>query len=213
MGVAAPHRHARRFAAGRPRRRRPALGQADVAEPAARGGPRRRRSACPARLHGPLGIPSRPTYLGRHHARCHDPDAQSTRREQDRGADRAPPGGRLGYPLFAEELVNMLRDRDALALRDGLWVLEGVNPRELATPPSIEALLDARLGSLQPEERAVVGSAAVIGARFRASEVAALASPAQPVEAPTVATVLRSLARRELISPVSPATPGAEEYQ
>jgi tetratricopeptide (TPR) repeat protein len=70
-----------------------------------------------------------------------------------------------GNPLFIEQLVSMLVDEGAIRFEDGEW-----RPSEdianLAVPPSIHALLAARLDRLAPDERAVVEPASVIGHLF-----------------------------------------------
>ena len=78
-----------------------------------------------------------------------------------------------GNPLFVEELVRMLVDDGALVLDDGRWVARDVG--ELPIPPSINALLAARLDGLDPEEQTVLQSASVIGKQFWWSAVAELA--------------------------------------
>jgi tetratricopeptide (TPR) repeat protein len=111
-----------------------------------------------------------------------------------------------GIPLFAEELVAMLRDQGALTFQQGRWVLTGDFDAP-PTPPNIETLLAARLERLSPAARAVIGSAAVIGPRFLASEVTALAS--LPTAEPTVPEILQELEKRELLRRDS-GLPGAD---
>jgi Predicted ATPase len=67
----------------------------------------------------------------------------------------------------------MLVDDGALVLDDGRWVARDVG--ELPIPPSINALLAARLDGLDPEEQTVLQSASVIGKQFWWSAVAELA--------------------------------------
>jgi class 3 adenylate cyclase len=112
-----------------------------------------------------------------------------------------------GIPLFAEELVAMLRDQGALTFQEGRWILTG-DFDEPPTPPNIETLLAARLERLSPAARAVIGSAAVIGPRFLASEVAALAS--LPATQPTIPEVLQTLVKKELLRRDS-GLPGADD--
>ena len=70
-----------------------------------------------------------------------------------------------GNPLFVEQLLAMLVEDGALR-RDGpRWVLRG-DVTELQIPPTISALLAARLDRLSAGERAVLGPAAVIGQVF-----------------------------------------------
>jgi class 3 adenylate cyclase len=112
-----------------------------------------------------------------------------------------------GIPLFAEELVAMLRDQGALTFQEGRWILTG-DFDEPPTPPNIETLLAARLERLSPAARAVIGSAAVIGPRFLASEVAALAS--LPATQPTIPEILQTLVKKELLRRDS-GLPGADD--
>ena len=59
-----------------------------------------------------------------------------------------------GNPLFVEELVHMLVDQGA------------VDVSAVSVPPTIQALLAARLDRLDPAERALVEAAAVVGRSF-----------------------------------------------
>jgi class 3 adenylate cyclase/tetratricopeptide (TPR) repeat protein len=125
----------------------------------------------------------------------------------DIGLPQRLAGAVQGIPLFAEELVAMLRDQGALRFQEGRWILTGdFDPPP--TPPNIETLLAARLERLSPEARAVIGSAAVIGPRFLASEVAALAS--LPAAAPTIPEILQTLVKKELLRRDS-GLPGADD--
>jgi predicted ATPase len=92
-----------------------------------------------------------------------------------------------GNPLFAEQLA-------ALALDGGETVL----------PPTIQALLAARLDMLEPVERAVIEYASVVGREFSRGDVVALA-PAELHDA--VGTTLLSLIRKGLIRPDEGAGP------
>jgi class 3 adenylate cyclase/tetratricopeptide (TPR) repeat protein len=90
-----------------------------------------------------------------------------------------------GNPLFVEEML-------ALTLEDG------EAPGELVVPPTIQALLAARLDRLGEEERAVLECAAVVGKVFYEDAVAELA-PAGVRE--SVGGALGSLLQKELIRP------------
>ncbi|MGK5110884.1 ATP-binding protein [Geodermatophilus sp. CPCC 205506] len=102
-----------------------------------------------------------------------------------------------GNPLFVEELVAML-------VEDGLLVREGnrwVATADLGTtpiPPTISALLAARLDRLAVQERSVVERASVVGKVFYRTAVAEL-SPSEV--RPDVANSLMALVRKELIRP------------
>ena len=73
-------------------------------------------------------------------------------RLDERLAERAE-----GNPLFAEQLVALLREGGDVSL-----------------PPTIQALLAARLDRLAPAERAAVGAASVVGREFWGDAVATL---------------------------------------
>ena len=71
----------------------------------------------------------------------------------------------------------MLVDSDALRLEDGRYVATEALA-ELSVPPTINALLSARLDRLAAEERAVVEPASVIGVLFACAAVQELAPEA-----------------------------------
>jgi class 3 adenylate cyclase/tetratricopeptide (TPR) repeat protein len=102
-----------------------------------------------------------------------------------------------GNPLFVEETLRMLVDDGILRRQDGTWTLAG-DLSGLAIPPTIHALLTARLDRLDREERAVMERAAIVGRVFSLEAVAWL-SPAEI--RPTVILRLQSLSRKELVRP------------
>jgi len=79
-----------------------------------------------------------------------------------------------GNPLFVEQVLAMWRDEGTLVRRDQAWVSAVAHP-ELSVPPTINALLSARLDRLDDAERVVVEQAAVVGETFEARAVEALA--------------------------------------
>jgi class 3 adenylate cyclase/tetratricopeptide (TPR) repeat protein len=97
-----------------------------------------------------------------------------------------------GNPLYAEEFVRMLRDRDLLdahgRLRDGV---------EITFPESLHALIAARLDTLPPDRKGLLQDAAVIGKVFWSGAVAAMGGRDQP----EVESALHDLARKELVRP------------
>ena len=89
-----------------------------------------------------------------------------------------------GNPLFIEEMVAMIG--------------ESGGAHDVTVPPTIQALLQARLDGLAAEERAVIGRGAVEGQVFHRSAVLELAPELERLEVPTR---LLSLIRKELIRP------------
>ena len=99
-----------------------------------------------------------------------------------------------GNPLFVEETLRMLID-DGLLRMNGGWTLTGDLSR-LAIPPTIQALLGARLDRLDDDERAVIERASVIGRVFWWGAVSHLSAEEL---SPRVGSILMSLSRKELI--------------
>jgi class 3 adenylate cyclase/tetratricopeptide (TPR) repeat protein len=112
-----------------------------------------------------------------------------------------------GNPLFAEELVEMLVDDGHLRRIDGRVEVIGAVER-LDLPPTIQALLTARLDRLSSAERGVVERASIEGQVFHLGALAALG--AAPDEIP--ATV-RTLARKQLFRTDQAALPGQHAYR
>ena len=70
-----------------------------------------------------------------------------------------------GNPLFVEQFVSMMVDDGLLRLEQGRWTATR-DLDEIAVPPTLQALLGARLDHLQPEELAVLEPASVMGVIF-----------------------------------------------
>jgi class 3 adenylate cyclase/tetratricopeptide (TPR) repeat protein len=100
-----------------------------------------------------------------------------------------------GNPLFVEELLAMLIDDGALRAEGGRWVAS-TDLSSLAVPPTIQALLAARLDRLTLQERALLERASVAGRIFSRAAVRVL-SPA--AEHRTVDDRLGDLVRKQLI--------------
>jgi len=79
-----------------------------------------------------------------------------------------------GNPFFAEEVVQMLIESGQLAGVRGAYRLEATVER-LEVPPTVQALLAARIDRLPEREKRVLQSAAVIGKDFAEPLLAAVA--------------------------------------
>ncbi len=89
-----------------------------------------------------------------------------------------------GNPLFVEQMLAMM--------------IEEGSGSELAIPPSIHALLAARLDRLEPGERAVIERASIVGKEFWRGAVADLRSEEAQS---SVGAHLMTLVRKDLIRP------------
>ena len=101
-----------------------------------------------------------------------------------------------GNPLFVEEMLSMLIDDGLLVREGGRWTAAG-DISTVRVPPTIHALLAARLDQLDGSERAVIERASVIGKVFQEGAIAELSSAV----APSVAESLGALVRKDLIRP------------
>jgi class 3 adenylate cyclase/tetratricopeptide (TPR) repeat protein len=98
-----------------------------------------------------------------------------------------------GNPLFVEEMLALVRESGG---------------SEVVVPPSIQALLAARLDQLDPAERSVLERGAVEGKIFHRSVVEALAP-----EELQVRSRLMALVRRELVRPDRAILVGDDAYR
>jgi class 3 adenylate cyclase/tetratricopeptide (TPR) repeat protein len=98
-----------------------------------------------------------------------------------------------GNPLFVEEMLALVRDSGGA---------------EVEVPPTIQALLAARLDQLDPAERAVLERGSVEGRTFHRGAVAALADGDSPVDDRLVALV-----RKQLVRPDRAQLTGDDAYR
>ncbi|HEX2157540.1 MAG TPA: AAA family ATPase, partial [Actinomycetes bacterium] len=113
-----------------------------------------------------------------------------------------------GNPLFLEELLAALVEEGRLRRQDGRWVTADLD--DLGIPPSIQALLTARLDRLEDAERAVLERAAVAGQVFDQTAVVALSPPSVRAQVPAR---LEALVRRELLRPAPARLTGGQGFQ
>lgn len=106
-----------------------------------------------------------------------------------------------GIPLFAEELTRLVRER-------------GADGATMPVPHSLRSLIAARLDGLEPDERAVLQDAAVVGRSFWTGAVAAIAGlDAGRLDAGRLDALLDDLVTRELLRRIVPSTVrGEDEY-
>ena len=104
-----------------------------------------------------------------------------------------------GNPLYAEEFVRLLSDRNLLA-----------GPlQEVLLPDSVQALIAARLDTLSAERKSLLQDAAVIGKVFWAGALATMGER----DPRDVELALHELARKELVRPArSSSMQGEQEY-
>jgi len=97
-----------------------------------------------------------------------------------------------GNPLFLEEMLALVRDSDG----------------QVEVPPTIQALLAARLDQLDPTERSVLECGSVEGRTFHRGAVAALTDGNDSVDQRLVALV-----RKELVRPDRTQLSGDDAYR
>jgi class 3 adenylate cyclase len=132
------------------------------------------------------------------------------------------PGRLLLEPLAADDVAELIPETMADDLRERISRAGGGNPlfvtemvamaREangsVVVPPTLQAVLAARLDQLEYPERSVLERGAVEGEIFHGDAVQALAP-----EEPQVATRLSALVARGLIRPDAPQFPGEDGFR
>jgi class 3 adenylate cyclase/predicted ATPase len=98
-----------------------------------------------------------------------------------------------GNPLFLEQLVAVQASGEPATL-----------------PPSVQAVLAARIDRLEPGERAVLAHASVEGRSFHRGALAAVLPPSPRDE---LGTHLMALVRKQLIRPCPPDFPGEDGFR
>jgi class 3 adenylate cyclase/tetratricopeptide (TPR) repeat protein len=114
-----------------------------------------------------------------------------------------------GNPLFVEETLRMLVDDGMLRLVQDRWTAVG-DLSDPFIPPTIHALMTARLDRLAADERAIIERASVVGREFWWGAVSDLAPPELRSD---VARLLQSLSRKELIRPGLSNLPGEDAFE
>jgi class 3 adenylate cyclase/tetratricopeptide (TPR) repeat protein len=113
-----------------------------------------------------------------------------------------------GVPLYAVETVRMLLDRGLLVQEGASYELVG-EVDTLEVPETLHALIAARLDGLAPDERRLLGDAAVLGKTFTQQALAALSG----LESERLDELLTAMVRREVLGLQSdPRSPEQGQY-
>jgi class 3 adenylate cyclase/predicted ATPase len=100
-----------------------------------------------------------------------------------------------GNPLFAQQLISMLRDEGQLVPEGDGWLLSALPEGWL--PPTIHALLSSRNDRLEPAARSVLDPAAVVGHIF---PLPAIAEMVDQLTMPDVTTQADELMRTQFLT-------------
>jgi predicted ATPase/class 3 adenylate cyclase len=113
-----------------------------------------------------------------------------------------------GVPLYAVETVRMLLDRGLLVADGSAYKVVG-EVETLEVPETLHALIAARLDGLSPEERRLLGDAAVLGKTFTPQALATLSG----LDGDRLEQLLTAMVRREVLGLQSdPRSPEQGQY-
>ena len=113
-----------------------------------------------------------------------------------------------GVPLYAVETVRMLLDRGLLVEEGSAYRVVG-EVGTLEIPETLHALIAARLDGLSPDERRLLGDAAVLGKTFAPHALAALSG----LDGQDLDALLTAMVRREVLGLQSdPRSPEQGQY-
>jgi class 3 adenylate cyclase len=114
-----------------------------------------------------------------------------------------------GNPLFVEQMVSMLIDDGLVVRQNGGWRPVG-DLSKVAVPPTVSALLAARLDRLSAEERQAIGAAAVVGKVFYLGAVRELLPESLR---PDASPLVLSLVGKELVRETRSTIPGEDAFE
>ncbi len=116
-----------------------------------------------------------------------------------------------GNPLFVEEMLEMLIDEGLLVRGSEGWLPpDGVDLGAVAVPPTIQALLAARLDRLDGTQRSVIERASVVGKEFWRGAVEEMSPEPERMAVPAN---LMTLVRKELIRPGRSTLAGDDAFR
>jgi class 3 adenylate cyclase/tetratricopeptide (TPR) repeat protein len=115
-----------------------------------------------------------------------------------------------GNPLFVEQIVSSFIDDGLLRVDPtGGWTVHGA-VADVQVPPTIAALLSARVDKLPAEEKALLETGSVAGAVFHRGAVEELSAPALRERVPAT---IAGLDAKQLLHPVESSFPGDSAYR
>jgi class 3 adenylate cyclase/tetratricopeptide (TPR) repeat protein len=114
-----------------------------------------------------------------------------------------------GNPLFIEEMLSMLIDDGFVERRGDQW-MPARDLSRVTVPPTISALLAARIDRLSPNQRAVLEAASVAGQEFLLGAVREIAPEDLRINVPTL---LMSLVRKEFVQRDRSTLPGEDAFR
>jgi class 3 adenylate cyclase/tetratricopeptide (TPR) repeat protein len=98
-----------------------------------------------------------------------------------------------GNPLYAEEFIRLLKDRQILEREGATWRFD--EAAEVPLPAGIQGLIAARLDTLAPERKAMLQDAAVLGKVFWSGALAEMTGTERAV----IEESMHELSRKELV--------------
>jgi class 3 adenylate cyclase/tetratricopeptide (TPR) repeat protein len=116
----------------------------------------------------------------------------------DEGLQRRIVSAAAGLPLFVHSIVSMLIDQQVLRRQGDEWEMVG-EVDSVIVPPTVQAVLSARLERLNSDERSAIERGSLVGEEFSIDDVEVLSPPADRDGLPSI---IETLARRDLIRPV-----------
>ncbi|MDP9331172.1 MAG: AAA family ATPase [Actinomycetota bacterium] len=112
-----------------------------------------------------------------------------------------------GNPLYAEEFIRLLKDRDILHREGSSWTFD--ENAEVPLPAGIQGLIAARLDTVVPERKAMLQDAAVLGKVFWSGALAEMTG----TDRAAIEEVMHELSRKELVRKARTASiEGQSEY-
>jgi class 3 adenylate cyclase/tetratricopeptide (TPR) repeat protein len=116
----------------------------------------------------------------------------------DEGLRRRIVSAAAGLPLFVHSIISMLIDQQVLRRHGDEWETVG-EVDTVIVPPTVQAVLSARLERLNSEERALIERASLVGEEFSIEDVLVLSPAAEHADLPSI---VETLVRRDLIRTV-----------